>query len=111
MAKHVYPVPHALRQRIVYDVDADMFIRQKRPGRAQEEDGAEQNPLQLKPGVRRDVENLADDRVDRTDNHRDEDGPGYHVTDASVEAIDGTAKPQESTHFRSPKFETTGQSQ
>ncbi len=38
------------------DVDADVLLHLHRPGGAHQEDGAEEHPLQLEPGVRRDVE-------------------------------------------------------
>ena len=62
-----------LRKHAVHDVDADVLVRQQRPGRADQENDAEQDPLQLEPGIRRDVENFADGRVHGRDQDRGEE--------------------------------------
>ena len=75
MPEQVDPVLDAPRERPVDDVDADVLVLLERVGRGQQERGAEQIPLQFKPGVRRHVERLADDRVDRADENRRQDQP------------------------------------
>jgi hypothetical protein len=63
VANDVDDVAPALGKQVVHDVDTDVFVVEQRPGRAKQEDDAEQHPLQFQPGVRGDVEALPDDRV------------------------------------------------
>ena len=50
----------ASRQPAGDDVDADMLVAQQRVAGAEQEHRREQIPLQLEPGVRADVEDVAD---------------------------------------------------
>ena len=51
MTDHIDAIAHPLRQQVIHDVDADVLVVEQRPGRAQQEDDAKQNPLQLEPGI------------------------------------------------------------
>ncbi len=92
VADDVDAVAHPLRQQLVDDVDADMFVVEQRPWRAQQEHDAEQHPLQLEPGVGRGVEDLADDGVDRGHDHREQDQPRQALAGPPRERVDPAAQ-------------------
>jgi hypothetical protein len=81
-------VPDPVREQIVHDVDADVLVGQERPGRAQQEDGAEQVPLQLEPGIRAGVEELANDGICRRYGDGGEDKPCDPAADEPVDRVD-----------------------
>ncbi len=95
MTDDVDDVAHPLRQHVVDDVDADVLVVEQRPRRAQQENDAEQHPLQLEPGVRRGVEELADDGVGGRDEDRDQDQPCKAFARPLRERVDSTAHSQE----------------
>jgi hypothetical protein len=51
MTENVDTASHLLRQQVIDDIDADMFVVEQRPWRAQQEYDAKQHPLQLEPGI------------------------------------------------------------
>jgi hypothetical protein len=81
-------IAQLLREHVVHDVDADVLVLEHRPRRAQQEDDAEQHPLQFEPGIGRGVEGLADNRIDRRDDNRGEDQPGDMPADPGIQAVD-----------------------
>ena len=88
MADDVDRVAQPFRQQVVHDVDADVLVGEQRPGRAQQEHDAEQHPLQLEPGVRRGIENLAHGGVDRRDHHGGKDQPRDALADPGGGGVD-----------------------
>ena len=64
-----------LEKRPGDDVDLDVLLAQHRVARGEQEHRREQVPLDLEVGVRAGVERLADDRVERADQHGGEDQP------------------------------------
>ena len=92
VANDVDDVAPALGKQVVHDVDTDVFVVEQRPGRAKQEDDAEQHPLQFQPGVRGNVEALPDDRVNGGDDDGDEDQPGQALARPPRERIDSTAQ-------------------
>ena len=58
-------------QRIGDDVDADVLVALQRVGGGDKKGPAEEVPLKLQPGVRADVEGLADDRISGADQDRE----------------------------------------
>src|SRR2546423_14639503 len=95
MTDNVDAVSHLLGQEIVDDVDADMFVVEQRPWRAQQENHAEQHPLKLKPGIGRHVETLAHDRIERGPHHREQDQPCQTLARPPRERVDTAAHVQE----------------
>ncbi len=75
MAEELDRMAQRLRQMVGHDVDANMLVPLQRIGRGQHEGRAEQIPLQLEPGVGREVENLAHGRVAGADQDRGQDQP------------------------------------
>jgi hypothetical protein len=73
----------------MHHVDADVLVDDQRPRRAQQEHGAEQNPLKFEPGIRRHVERLADDGINSRDGDRDHDQPGKPAANARVDRVNG----------------------
>src|SRR5437016_5735934 len=98
MADHVDDIARLLRQQIVHDVDSNVLIRQTRPWRAQQEDDAEQHPLQLEPRVGRHVEYFSDGRISGGDQHGDQDQPARPPSDPDVDSVDDAARLEEYFH-------------
>ena len=102
MAEDVDAVAPSLRQHVVDDVDADVLVGEQCPRRAQQEYRAEQDPLQLQPGIRRHVEHLAHRGVGGRNDHHDQDQPGQHLADPEIDRVDGAAQLEQTLHGRSP---------
>ena len=103
MAEKVDPVLHAPGQGTVDDIDADMFILSQRIGGGEHEGRAEQIPLRLQPGIRRDIEHLADDSVSGADQNRNQDEPGDRFTDDLRDMIYEPAEAEQCFHDFSPR--------
>jgi hypothetical protein len=91
-------VPQLPGQQVVYDVDADVLVVAQRPRCAEQEHQAEQHPLQFEPGVRGHIERLADDRIDRRDDDREQDCPRAPFADLHVDGVDDAAQPKKRAH-------------
>ena len=109
MTDRVDAVAQTLRQHVVHDVDADVLVVEQRPRRAQQEHDAEQHPLQLEPGIRRGIENLAHGGVGRRHHHGGEDQPRHALADPGVDGVDDARRWQqrlehcvESAHLHLP---------
>jgi hypothetical protein len=92
------PVVGLGRQVAGDNVDADVFLAKQGVARAHQEDHAEQIPLPFEPGVRTRIEHLADDRVDRADQHDHQDKPVNGSSNELVEAVDRRAHFEKSAH-------------
>ncbi|MPL93316.1 hypothetical protein SDC9_39442 [bioreactor metagenome] len=102
VAEQVDPVLHTTRPGAVENVDADMLVLLQRIGGGEQEGRAIEIPLQLEPGIRRYVEDLAHGRVDRADQNRDQDEPRHGFADDLVDTVDQTRKGQQSAHLILP---------
>ncbi len=98
MAEQVDPVAEPLREAMVEDIDPDVLVPEQGIGGAEQEDGAEELPLHLEPGIGRHVEDLADHGVAGGDHDRDQDQPSHPAADPAVEGVDPGAQPQQSLH-------------
>src|SRR6185437_14022803 len=90
MAYDIDAVADALWQHVVHDVNADVLVGEQCPGRAQKEYDAEQHPLQLKPRIRRGVENFTDSRIGRRYDHGGENEPRQTLANPGCSSGDYT---------------------
>src|SRR5882757_10939168 len=95
VADDVDAVAQLFRQVIVDDVDADMLVIEQRPGRAHQEDDAKQQPLQFEPGIRRGIEDLANDGVHGGNDYRHQDQPGQPLANPSAARVNVAAQLQQ----------------
>ena len=98
MAEELDPVTEALGQVRIHDVDLDVLALEQRIAGAQQEDRAEQIPLQLQPAVRTDVERKADDGIDRGDENGRQDQPAQGLAEPLLDGIDRAADAQKKIH-------------
>ena len=98
VTEQIDPLARALRQAAGDDVDPDMAVALEHMGGGQHEDGAEQVPLQLQPGVGADIEQLANDRVGRADQNGGENEPADVMADEARHRVDHAADSQERLH-------------
>ena len=101
-AEDLDPDLGAARPAAVEDVDLDMLALQQRVARGQQEDGGEQVPLQLQPGVGAEREGFPQDGVAGADQDRDQDEPGHGPSDPAIDSVDDAAGTQQSPHLTSP---------
>src|SRR5258708_1437997 len=94
-AEEVYPALRSPRQPPSDDVDADMLVAPQRVAGAQQEDGGEEIPLGLEPGIRADIEGVAQESVEGADQHRDQDQPIDVAAYQIVQPIDRPAQSQQ----------------
>src|SRR6266849_1671969 len=93
--EQVDPALRPSRQASGDDVDADMLVAPERIAGAQKKNRREKVPLQLEPRIRADIERITHERVQRADQHRDQDQPIDATADQVVERIDRPAQSQE----------------
>ena len=110
-ADHVDPGAQARRQLPEDDVDPDMLVVQQRVAGGQQEHRREQVPLQLEPGVRADVEQVARHRIAGADQHRRQDQPVDGMADrsfsASIARLTANRKPTNSSRVRHGRIAAT----
>jgi hypothetical protein len=78
----------ALGEAAEHHVDLHVFLAQQRVARGQQEDAGKQVPLDFQEGIGADVEGLAGNGVEGTDEHRGQDQPGGAATDPLIESVD-----------------------
>ena len=81
-----------------------MGVSLQRKGSRQHEDRAEEQPLQLQPGVGAHVEGLADDGIRRRDQHRHQDEPPDVKADEMRQRVDGPAEAKQYSHPEFPRL-------
>ena len=87
-----------LGNRLEHHVDPHVLVAQQRIAGAQQEHRGEQVPLDLEERVRTRVERLADDRVGRADQDRDQNDPVNEMADLLVQPVDCARQPQQGLH-------------
>ena len=92
-------VAQPARHQIVHDVDADVLVFEQRPRRADQEDDAEQDPLEFEPAIGGNPEHLANDSVGRRDKYRDKDQPAQRTSHGAIDCVDGAAQFQQNVQF------------
>ena len=92
MPENIDRIPRPFGQHIVDDIDADVFVAQQRPRRTQKKNDREQDPLQLKPGIRTGVEYLSNDGIAGGKQHGCQKRPGEYFTQPQIDRIDDAAE-------------------
>ncbi len=98
MADDLDRIAQPARIALVQDVDADVLVQGECPRSSQEKYGAEQPPLQLEPGIRAGIEELANDRIARTDEGGHDDEPRNRSAESLGGSVDKTAHLQQCPH-------------
>lgn len=75
-----------------------MRIGLQRIGRAKQEDGGEQNPLEFEKRVRAQVKKLARHRICCADQHRDQHQPNNALADLAIQHVDPGRKGEKKFH-------------